>query len=304
MNIWILLQILVNVTLVLGVVVMWVRLNRPAKDDPRLSRGLQLLQSKISVLEDLSDRTDRQVKQLSELLDQKSRSLQNKIFDSEKQVQKLDQSMFKSMEVAQIFQDKIPHEEIIERQNTIKYVKAARMAHEGKAIEEIAAQIDLPREQLEFIAKVNKDQLMFDESQLPAWAQLGQEVAFAPEEKEEYTSLKRLGDEFRQACRDFEVATPVAPPTSAASATTGALSEQSQIVATAKNLSQKILNTAMNTAQNLAMGATQVANQVVSSAGTTVGTVGGTRTTIVRDEAPIRPYAFPRIEIEDEDIKL
>lgn len=300
MNIWILLQVLINVSLMLGVVVMWVRLNRPAKDDPRLSRGLQLLQSKISVLEDLSDRTDRQVKQLSELLDQKSRSLQNKIFDSEKQVQKLDQSMFKSMEVAQIFQDKIPHEEIIERQNTIKYVKAARMAHEGKAIEEIASQIDLPREQLEFIAKVNKDQLMFDESQLPAWAQLGQEVAFAPEEKEEYTSLKRLGDEFRQACRDFEVTQPVASSASAVA------SEPSQIVATAKNLSQKILNTAMSTAQGLAATASHAATQAATGIGTATGLTnssGGT-VKVLKDESPVRPYAFPRIEIEDEDIKL
>lgn len=291
MNIWILLQIVVNLFLGLGVVVMWLRLKRPPKDDPRLSRGLQLLQSKISVLEDLSDRTDRQVKQLTELLDQKSRSLQNKIFDSEKQVQKLDQSMFKSMEVAQIFQDKIPHEEIIERQNTIKYVKAARMAHEGKPIEEIAMHIDLPREQLEFIAKVNKDQLMFDETQLPAWAQVGEEVTFAQEEKADYSSLKRLGDEFRQACRDFEVTKPMATvPT--AQAAQAASSEPSQIVTAAKNMTQKIINTAMTKAQGIAASATQAAS-------VSLGT-----TTVLKDESPVRPYAFPRIEIEDGDIKL
>lgn len=290
MNIWILLQIVINLSLALGLVVVWLRLQRPPKDDPRLSRGLQLLQSKISVLEDLSDRTDRQVKQLTDLLDQKSRSLQSKIFDSEKQVQKLDQSMFKSMEVAQIFQDKIPHEEIIERQNTIKYVKAARMAHEGKSNDEIAREVDLPREQIEFIAKVNKDQLMFDETQLPAWAQMGQEVSFGANEQptQEYTSLKRLGDEFRQACRDYDVA--ATPAVTSASTTP---SEPSQIVTAAKQITQKLVTTAMNTAQSLATGANAAGHAI--SSGTTK---------ILKDESPVRPYAFPRIEIEDEDIKL
>ena len=44
---------------------MWVKLFKRKQDDPRMSRGLQLLQSKIAVLEDLSDRTELQVKQLA-----------------------------------------------------------------------------------------------------------------------------------------------------------------------------------------------------------------------------------------------
>ena len=135
-----------------------------------MSRGLQLLTSKIAILEDLADRTDKQVQQLTDLLEQRSRGLQTKIFEGEKLIRELDQSMQRSKEVAEIFQDRIPHEEIIERQNTIRYVKAAQMAHKGSSIEEIATQVDLPREQIEFIAKVNKKQLMFDVSQLPEWA--------------------------------------------------------------------------------------------------------------------------------------
>lgn len=149
---------------------MWIRLRRPPQDDPRLSRGLQLLQTKITVLEDLSDRTEQQVKQLSGVLDQKSRSVQNKILEAEQQILKIDHSMHKSMEVAEIFHDKIPHQEILERQRTIEYVKAARMAHSGLSVDEIAAAVPLPREQIELIAKFNREQLMFDENQLPQWA--------------------------------------------------------------------------------------------------------------------------------------
>jgi hypothetical protein len=170
LSVWTLLQVLVDLVLAAGFIAMWWRLRRPPQDDPRLSRGLQLLQTKITVLEDLSDRTDAQVKQLSNLLDHKTRTVQNKILEAEEQVLKIDHSMHKSLEVAEIFQDKIPHQEILERQRTVEYVKAARMAHSGLSVEEISQSVHLPREQIELIAKFNREQLMFDESQLPEWA--------------------------------------------------------------------------------------------------------------------------------------
>ena len=274
MSVWVLLQIVLNVLLLLGVSIIWFRLKRPPKDDPRLSRGLQLLQSKITVLEDLSDRTDRQVSQLTSLLDQKTRLLQSKIFDAEAQIQKVQGSMDRSMEVAEIFQDKIPHDEIIERQNTVKYIQAARLAHSGASVEEIIDEVDLPREQVEFIAKVNKDKLMFDENKLPAWAnkKSGEpqmdfelnEMEFETQEQapvqaeeevpvnqynidpsafdlpqEKYDSLKRLGDEFRQVCETFE--SPDEPgPTNETGATQG--EAPSQIYQAAKSATKKIVD--------------------------------------------------------------
>ncbi len=86
-------------------------------------------------------------------------------------IQKIEASMGKSLEVAKIFQDKIPHQEIIERQNTAKYVKAARLAHQGMAVSEIAAQVDLSMGEIEMIAKLNREQLQFSEEDLPEWAQ-------------------------------------------------------------------------------------------------------------------------------------
>jgi hypothetical protein len=233
------LQVVLNILLVTSVFIMWARLKRPPQDDPRLSRGLQLLQSKITVLEDLSDRTDRQVTQLTSLIDQKARLLQSKIYEAETQILKVQGAMDKSLEVAEIFQDKIPHDEIIDRQNTVKYVRAARMAHSGHSIDEILHEVDLPREQVEFIAKVNREKLMFDDEQLPAWAQektavdnlefqLSDEDLIENVEKsadvrmrdqisnmnidpeafelpqKDYDSLKKLGEEFRQACLTFD----------------------------------------------------------------------------------------------------
>ena len=166
----VLIQVLVDLILLAAIAFLWVKLNRPQKDDPRMSRGLQLLQSKIAVLEDLSDQVETQVQQITALIEAKAKEVQNQIHASEKQLQKIEASMGKSLEVAKIFQDRIPHQEIIERQNTMKYVKAARLAHQGVSLEEITEQVDLTRGEIELIAKVNRDNLQFSEDDLPEWA--------------------------------------------------------------------------------------------------------------------------------------
>lgn len=211
MSFWILGQIFLNLILLAAVGFIWGRLNRPAKDDPRLSRGLQLLQSKISVLEDLSDRTEIQVTQLTSLMEQKCRDIQTYIIQADKQVQKIETSMSKSLEVAKIFQDKIPHQEIIERQNTLKYIKAARLAHQGHSVEEITAQVDLAQGEIDFIAKVNRDQLQFSEEDLPPWAkENGEGLARDNDEMTQVTqTLSHLGNQFRQASAQAVVPTAV-----------------------------------------------------------------------------------------------
>ncbi len=191
----VLVQTLINVVLALSALFLWVRLSRKSADDGRLSRGLQLLQGKITVLEDLSDRAETQVRHLSALIDQKVKQVHEQIERAEQSLQKIDQATQKSLEVAQIFQDKIPHEEIIERQNTIKHVQAAKLAHEGKTVEEIASVVDLDRGEIELIAKLNRKQLMFDSSQLPAWIDVGKAYQPAPAPSE---ALRALGENFRR----------------------------------------------------------------------------------------------------------
>lgn len=175
-------QILFNIIVLAGLFAIFARLRRPAKDDPRLSKGLQLLSNKIAVLEDLSDRTEQQVNQMLQLLDQKSKELQSKVYLAEQHVKEVQVAMSKSLEVSKIFQDKIPHNEIIERQQSMKYIRAARLAYQGKSVDEIAREIDLPRGEIEFIAKVNREALTFREEELPEWAREPQVATATPEE--------------------------------------------------------------------------------------------------------------------------
>ncbi len=188
-NFWNLFQVFLDVLAVAGFVFIWIRLNKPAKDDPRFSRSMQILQSKISILEDLSDRTETQVKQLNALMENKVQEVQKILARCETEIQKIEMARQKSLEVAKIFQDKIPHQEIIERQNTIKFVKAAVMAHEGKSAEEIQQEIPLSSGEIDFIIKVNKDQLQFSLDDLPDWVK--------DEVSEVDSRLSEIGEKFR-----------------------------------------------------------------------------------------------------------
>nr|BFD61857.1 hypothetical protein BdHM001_05380 [Bdellovibrio sp. HM001] len=298
MSFWVLLQILVNLILLAGVVGMWVRLNRPPKDDPRLSKGLQLLQSKIAVLEDLSDRTETQVNQLTALLEQKVKDIQAKIQAADKQISKIEQNMQKSLEVAKIFQDRIPHTEIIERQNTVKYVKAARMAHQGMSVDEIAREVDLSRGEIEFIAKVNRDQLMFCEESLPEWVndEVQQEanssdlsdvdnISFMPPLQKEIPieistafevpkadkeALKKLGDAFKAACEEVKA-------------------EEKAAQQTANNVSA-LFNVTQNIAQTFL-------SEKPTPAAPTAATVATQKPVQYIGEPEIRPVQFRRIDL-------
>ncbi|MEK6555144.1 MAG: DUF2802 domain-containing protein [Bdellovibrionota bacterium] len=194
-----------SLALTLAVAILWIKSSRPAKEDPRLSRGLQLLQSKISVLEDLSDRTEKQVQQLMALLEERARILQGKILQAHETMAKIDQSMSKSLNVAKIFQDKIPHEEIIERQNSAKFVLAAKMAHQGKSVEEIMQEVDLPLAEVEFIAKVNRDELSFSEEHLPEWAKTEARITEAfSQPKYDLSGLTQVQNNFKTAVKAAE----------------------------------------------------------------------------------------------------
>jgi len=222
-SLWMIFQVVMNISLALFVYVIWVKLRRPPQDDPRLSKGLQLLQSKISVLEDLSDKTEIQVEKLSTFLDKKIKLVQNTIQEADQKILLIQQATQKTKEVAEIFQDEIPHDEIVKRQNTVKYVRAAKLAHQGHSVEEISAEIDLPIAEIELIAKLNKDNLVFDDESLPEWARhesndktnLNWQIPSGEMEPDlsdslnathiDYSSLKKLGEQFRQACQDYEI---------------------------------------------------------------------------------------------------
>src|ERR1700679_3280661 len=94
-------------------------------EDPRLSRGLQLLSSKIAILQDLMDRSEAMSRQMTVLIDGKQQDIQKRIENAEIYLHKIRQATEKSEKIARIFQDQIPHQEILEKQTTARYNQAA-----------------------------------------------------------------------------------------------------------------------------------------------------------------------------------
>ena len=170
-NIWLLLLTFFNIVLLAGLSFSLFLRVREKKEDQRLTKGLQVLQNKISILEDLSDKTDQQVRKLIHILDQKTGEVRQVMAASDEQIQQIEAMLNKGLEISKIFQEQIPQGEMHNRQKTTLYVTAAKMAHQGYSLEQILAQVDLTPAEVQMIIKVNKDNLQFAEDQLPAWAQ-------------------------------------------------------------------------------------------------------------------------------------
>lgn len=167
---------LLNVILLAGLSFsLFLRL-KEKKEDQRLTKGLQLLQNKISILEDLSDRTDEQVHKLVHLIDQKTVEIRSQIHSADQKIEQINIALSKALDISKVFNDQVPHQEVIDRQKTTLYVQAAKLAHQGYSIEQIAAKVDLSPAEIELIAKVNKDQLQFSEEALPSWMNLNMDV--------------------------------------------------------------------------------------------------------------------------------
>lgn len=164
MSIWILLQLVLNVFIVAGISVCLIRVFRDREDDPRLTQGLRLLQSKISILEDLSDHTENQVKQLMILLDKKLHEVRGTISQVNQHIGEVDRSIQKSRQVAEQIQNEISHDQIVEKKLENKYIQAAQLAHQGRSVEEIVQALNLPKAEVELIAKINKKKCVYENS--------------------------------------------------------------------------------------------------------------------------------------------
>jgi hypothetical protein len=299
MSIGFLLLTVFNIFMGLGIAILWIRQTRPPKEDPRLSRGLQLLQSKIAVLEDLSDRTETQVKQLTQILDERAKHLQTKMLQAQETVLKIEQSMHKSLEVAEIFQDKIPHEEIVERNQQSKYVRAAQLAFEGKSIDEITADVDLPRSEVELIAKVNREQLTFDPTLLPEWAKSRDKVSTqdAMEARmvdsvfqtpvPDLSALHRIEEDFKRTVREVEEIEH----------------QEAERIRIAEERARLMKQQAVQATQNFVSSAGEIAGGIAKVSGNVIRQTGDAikqtaKQTAAQAGPVIRKVQFPKIFVE------
>lgn len=171
MNYWLLTLSLVNVLLIAFIAFTHLARNKSKAEDQRLTKGLQLLQNKISILQDLSDKTDEQVRKWIHLIENKSGDVQRQLSIADEKVTQIEEALSKALDVSKIFYEQVPHAEMAERQKTSKYVQAAKLAHQGFSADQISQKIDLSLAEIEMIIKMNREELQFAEDKLPAWVQ-------------------------------------------------------------------------------------------------------------------------------------
>lgn len=175
----ILFQIIVNLLLFAFVGLIWSRLKHLSGDEGRLRQGLQILQSKIAILEDLSGQVDDQFKQLTYMLDLKSKAFDAKLTEASELLSKLADGVTEASAAAHNLSENLQPEVLLERETAIRYVKAALLARAGKSTTEISSQLGVGFEEAELICKLNRSQLQFKVDELPEWMkpQLKNELA-------------------------------------------------------------------------------------------------------------------------------
>lgn len=206
MSVWVLLQIVLNICLFLGLLVCLIKLSKSKTDDPRLTQGLRLLQSKISILEDLSDHTENQVKQLMLLLDKKLSEVRGTISEVNVHIGEVDRSIEKSRKMAEIIQNEIPHDQIVEKKIENKYIWAAQLAHQGHSVTDIVNAVGLPQAEVELIARINKNNCVYGTTESTANRSIKKEIFAKSLEMPEIQSpsLEQTNLNFHQAVQEYK----------------------------------------------------------------------------------------------------
>lgn len=171
MNYWLLSLSLLNVLLMAYIAFTHLSRGKTKVEDQRLTKGLQLLQNKISILQDLSDKTDEQVRRWVHLIEQKANDVKSQITKSDEKIMQIEEALSKALDVSKIFYEQVPHAEMVERQKTSKYVQAAKLANQGFTTDQISQKVDLSAAEIDMIIRMNREQLQFAEESLPAWVQ-------------------------------------------------------------------------------------------------------------------------------------
>ena len=162
MDFWFIVQVLFDVLLLVGLAFCLIKIQKDREEDLRINQGLRLLQSKIAVLEDLSDHTETQSRHVLSLMDKKIGEVRNVLRNINQHILEVDKAVEKSERMAQKITQEIPHQKIVEQNITSKYVKAAKLAHQGMSVVDIVKHLGLPKNEVELIAKVNRKKCVFE----------------------------------------------------------------------------------------------------------------------------------------------
>ena len=163
MSVWLIIQILLNVTFFVGLLFCLVKIQKDREEDIRMAQGLRLLQSKISVLEDLSDHAEVQSKKIMSLLDSKMNEARGVLEPLDAGLGEIHQALAKGETIKKHLSEELPHDRLFDQQQKGKYLQAAQLSHQGWSPEDIARQLELPLAEVLLVQKVNKKKIIYSQ---------------------------------------------------------------------------------------------------------------------------------------------
>jgi hypothetical protein len=156
----VLFQTILNILFMAFIGLLWVRLRHLTGDEGRLKQGLQILQTKIAILEDLGRKVDEQSSQIMQVLDHKRATIESLLERAHSVMAQIENKTTLAC---------ADSETLIERENVIKFTKAAILANKGLRPNEIASRLNLGIQEAELIYSLNAQQLQFKLDELPGW---------------------------------------------------------------------------------------------------------------------------------------
>lgn len=156
----VLFQSVLNILFIAFIGLLWSRLKHLTGDEGRLKQGLQILQTKIAILEDLGRKVDEQAQEMFQIMDYKKNAVEALLARADATIQNMEH---KTELIA------TDSEVLLERENAIKFTKAAILANKGVPPKEIARKLGLGLQECELIYSLNSHQLQFKLDELPGW---------------------------------------------------------------------------------------------------------------------------------------
>jgi len=165
MSIWLVIQVLLNVLFFIGLMFCLVKIQKDREEDVRMAKGLRLLQNKIAVLEDLSDHTEFQSKQIMALLDKKMTEARGVLKPLDDGLGEIHQALARGETIRKEICEDLPHDQLFDKQQKSKYLHAAQLSHQGWSAEDISHHLKLPLAEIRLVQKVNQRRIIYGANQ-------------------------------------------------------------------------------------------------------------------------------------------
>ncbi len=244
---WFLTQLFFDLVLLFAIGLLFGKLKQTVGDDGRIRQGLQILQNKIAILEDLQQKIDEQFKALSQILDIKNKKMDESVLMASSLIKTLEIKIQEGNKILLDLPDNLKININHEDEQTLIYARAAIISSRGGedvSPLQLSTHLGISYEEAELIYKLNHKGLQFDITSLPEEIKIRLENEFGNLTPLISRSLKNdfVNDDISQASNSYSSPKPISTNLNYAHSTLAA----QQVPAPSHSLSHSLSPSATN----------------------------------------------------------